>query len=124
MKIFATILLLTGIFGPQFAIAGDVPLSAIEGRWGRNNCNMYIHTIRFSANKQFLQFTDEEKTYYYYIAGITERGYKVVMLPEDRFDSKGNPVFWYIVFHNNNSFAWLRSDRESGDLRGPVVRCK
>src|SRR5262245_19767490 len=98
--------MVAGLFG-GYTQAADVPLSTIEGRWGRDNCGSYIHTIGFTPNKQFLRFTDEEKTYYYYVVGATERGYKVVMLNEDRADASGNPVLWYIVFHNNRSFSWL-----------------
>ena len=115
-------ILLALICKPCFA--KEIPLSAIEGRWGRGNCTWNFHSIELTKNGQFLRFVDELQTYYYYIAGTTERGHKLIMLSEDRFDEKENPVAWYVVFHNPNSYSWLRSDREADDLRGPITRCK
>jgi hypothetical protein len=123
MRFIGSILLVTLALTTR-AQAADVSLSAIEGRWGRDNCSFYLHTFGFTPNKQFLQLEDEQGIQYYYVVGPTKRGYKVVLLGEDRLDAKGNPVSWYIVFHNNKSFSWLRSDRKSDDLRGPVVRCE
>ncbi len=115
--------LLMMVANSAVAAGQGMPLSEITGTWGREGCTWYIHTITFSKNKEFLEVNDDEKKYYYYIAGKTDKGFKVVMLGEDRLDLNNNPVYWYIVFKDKNTFYWLRSDRSVNDLRGPVSRC-
>ena len=103
--------------------SGELPMY-LEGSWGWGECENNKHKIKYSPNKEFLEFNTEDGSYRYYIAGMEEKGFKVVMLNEDRYDSNGNPVYWYIVFDGEDTYYWLRSDRKEDDLRGPIERCK
>ena len=122
MKHLVTIIFVL-VVGYVEAAENQLP-SYLEGKWGWGNCENNIHTIKYSQNKEFLEFIVNEGSYFYYIAGTEEKGLKVVMLSENRFDSNNNPVHWYIVFEGNDKYYWLRSDRKENDLRGPISRCK
>ena len=118
------IFLMLFIPGVTISSEKELNLNNIQGEWGWGNCENNKHKIKKSQNNQFLEFTVEKGTYYYYIAGQSKNGIKVILINEDRFDDSGNLVYWYIVPDGNNKYYWLRSDRKQNDLRGPIIRCK
>lgn len=103
----------------------DESIEILRGVWGWGGCEDNKHSISSLPNKEFLEFEYGPDNYgYYYVAGLTKKGLKVVLQHEDRVDEKGNLVTWYIVFKGKDTYFWLRSDREENDLRGPIKRCK
>jgi hypothetical protein len=119
-----SLLLISSILLANVAFAENEDYKYLEGTWGWGNCEDSLHRISFSPNKEFLKFESGGLPNYYFIDGPTSKGLKVVLLEEKRLDDAGNPVFWYIVAKDNNTYYWLRSDRHQDDLRGPIKRCK
>jgi hypothetical protein len=126
MKVILSFLLLIIVAQPGTVLGSQIDsvINTLEGKWGWGNCEDNKHTIKASQNKEFLEFIVENGSYYYFIAGLTHKGLKVVMMHEDRFDDQNNLVYWYVVMDGKDKYFWLRSDRKENDLRGPVSRCK
>ena len=137
---------LAAFFVPAAEARQPNHVSQLEGEWGwlpfdddppdmTGLCSNEPMRIWFSENGRRYHSQWETDIEYGYIstspvysATTTEDGVLVMFLQYDdetRLDPDGNPVAWYLVLSEPESFVWVREDWvEQGNTTRPMVRCE
>ena len=113
----------------EYNVRGRWAWSKEESRCVKNWHRIYVddkqNIMMFESSIPFKQRTGEETRYYKYL--ILDHGknkYHVSLEDENRLDNEGDPVTWFLILIDPDTYYWRRSDWEENQGTSFVRRCR